>query len=192
MNLFEFAEKFRLSLPKVKQMHKAGYLRLDDDLGSEATAIRHLLSRGQPLTAAMLCTLVEDPGMALDLGRYSARAQAQLDDLGNAKAQAAPKEVAAYISDAARGDPQAVAVLVNWLKDVIPARPVNHSFIAVRLLLGLAPSVRKFDIPRIPRALLECRKVSDFAGWWLVSQNGTRGKTFYKRPDKKALASFDL
>lgn len=31
MNQFEFAEKFRLSLSKVKQMHKAGYLRLDDD-----------------------------------------------------------------------------------------------------------------------------------------------------------------
>lgn len=192
MNLFEFCEKFKISLSKARAMLKADVLRLDENTSELAQEVRHLISRGQPLTAAHLCAMIEEPGLVLDLGRYAGKAQEQLDVLGNAKAGAAPKQVAAYISEAARGDREAVAVLVEWLKDIIPAKPVAHSFIAVRLLLGLAPSVRKFDVPRIPRALHECRKCEDFADWFEVSYSGTRAKTFYRRPAKKPVATFDL
>lgn len=192
MNIFEFCERFHISLAKARKMNKAGVLRLDENTNERATEIRLLLSKGQPLTAAHLCAMIEEPGLVLDLGRYAGKAQEQLDVLGNAKAGAAPKQVAAYISEAARGDREAVAVLVEWLKDIIPAKPVAHSFIAVRLLLGLAPSVRKFDVPRIPRALHECRKCEDFADWFELSYSGTRAKTFYRRPAKKPVATFDL
>jgi len=191
MNLFEFCEKFKISLSKARAMLKADVLRLDENTSELAQEVRHLISRGQPLTAAHLCAMIEEPGLVLDLGRYAGKAQEQLDALGNAKAGAAPKQVAAYISEAARGDREAVAVLVEWLKEIIPAKPVAHSFIAVRLLLGLAPSVRKFDVPRIPRALHECRKREDFADWFEVSYSGTRAKTFYRRPAKKSV-KFDL
>lgn len=192
MNLFEFAEKFSISLSKARAMQKADVLRLDETTSEEAAEIRTLLIKGQSLTAALLCWLVDNPAQVWELGKYSGKAQEQLDALGNAKAGAAPKQVAAYISEAARGDREAVAVLVDWLKEVIPAKPVAHSFIAVRLLLGLAPSVRKFDVPRIPRALLQCRQCEDFAGWWTVHTHGTRSQTFYKRPVKKPLVNFDL
>lgn len=192
MNLFEFTEKFKISLRKARAMEKAGVLRLDENTNERATEIRLLLSKGQPLTAAQLCELVEDPALVLDLGRYAARAREQIDALGNVKAETAPKEIAAYISEAARGDQEAVSVLLNWLFEIIPAKRVGHSFIAVRLLLGLAPSVRKFDVPRIPRALLECRRRQEFAEWWTVEARGTRSQTFYKRPVKKPLATFDL
>lgn len=189
MNLFEFCEKFNISLRKARLMQKADVLRLDENTSEIATRIRDLLAKGQPLTAEQLCALVEEPSLVLDLGRYSGRAQAQLDALGNVKAEIAPKQVVAYISDAARGDREAVSVLVDWLKSVIPARPVSHSYLAVRLLLGLAPSVRGFDVPRLPRALFECRKRAEFANWWQVSRNGTRSNTFYAQPAKK---EFDL
>ena len=192
MNLFEFTEKFKISLRKARAMEKAGVLRLDENTNERATEIRLLLSKGQPLTAAQLCELVEDPALVLDLGRYAARAREQIDALGNVKAETAPKEIAAYISEAARGDQEAVSVLLNWLFEIIPAKRVGHSFIAVRLLLGLAPSVRKFDVPRIPRALLECRRRQEFADWFEVSYSGTRAKTFYRRPAKKPVATFDL
>ena len=189
MNLFEFAEKFKISLRKARAMQKADLLRLDETTSEEAAEIRTLLIKGQPLTAALLCWLVDNPAQVWELGRYAGKAQEQLETLGNVKAQAAPKEIAEYISEAARGDSDAVALLVSWLKEIIPARDVPHSFIAVRLLLGLAPSVRKFDVPRIPRALLQCRRCEDFAGWWTVHTHGTRSQTFYKRPAKK---EFDL
>lgn len=192
MNLFEFAEKFNISLSKARAMQKADVLRLDEVVSEEAAEIRALLIKGQPLTAALLCWLVDNPAQVWELGRYTGKAQEQLETLGNVKAQAAPKEIAANISDAARGDSEAVALLVSWLKEIIPARDVPHSFIAVRLLLGLAPGVRRFDVPRIPRALLQCRRCEDFAGWWIIHTHGTRSQTFYKRPAKKPLATFDL
>lgn len=188
---YEFAEKFGISLKKVRAMIKANDWPREQE-SPEFDAIRHLLNKGQPLPAAHLCAMIEEPGLVLDLGRYAGKAQEQLDALGNARAGAAPKQVAAYISEAARGDREAVAVLVEWLKEIIPAKPVAHSFIAVRLLLGLAPSVRKFDVPRIPRALHECRKSEEFADWFEVSYSGTRARTFYRKPAKKPVVDFDL
>lgn len=192
MNLFEFTEKFKISLRKARAMEKAGVLRLDENINERATEIRALLIKGQPLTAALLCWLVENPAQVWELGRYASRAQDELDALGDARGQAAPKLVAAYVTDAAKGDPEAVGVLLDWLKRILPAQPVAHSFIAVRLLLGLAPSVRKFDVPRIPRALLNCRRHDAFAGWWRVEAHKSRNVTIYQRPDKKALANLDL
>lgn len=192
MNIFEFCERFHISLAKARKMNKAGVLRLDENTSDAITEIRHSLSRGQPLTAAQLVELVESPSAVLDLGRYASRAQDELDALGDARAQAAPKLVAAYVTDAAKGDPEAVGVLLDWLKRILPAQPVSHSFIAVRLLLGLAPNIRQFDVPRIPRALLNCRRHDAFAGWWRVENRKSRNVTIYQRPDKKALANLDL
>lgn len=192
MNLFEICDTFKISLHKARLMHKKGVLRIDEDMSDTLAETRHLLANGQPLTAMHLCELVENPGLILDLGKYAGRAEGNLGVIGNAKEQAAPKQVAAYISDAACGDREAVDILLPWLMEIIPSDPVPHSFIAVRLLLGLAPSVRKFDAPRIRKALLECRKREEFADWWYVSRIGTRNKTFYRRPAKKPVATFDL
>jgi len=192
MNIFEFCERFHISLAKARKMNKAGVLRLDENTSEAITEIRHALSRGQPLTAAQLVELVESPSAVLDLGRYADKAQEQLDALGDARAQAAPKLVAAYVTDAAKGDPEAVGVLLDWIKRILPAHPVSHSFIAVRLLLGLAPNIRQFDVPRIPRALLNCRRHDAFAGWWRVENRKSRNVTIYQRPDKKTLANLDL
>lgn len=192
MNIFEYADKYEISLKKARRQLKDGVLRLDESIDPQTVEIRDWLSRGQNLTAAQLCTLIENPGVLLDLGRYMDKAQDQLDALGDAKGEVAPKMVAAYVTDAARGDEEAVNVLVGWAKQILPNKPVPHSYIAVRLLLGLAPNVRHFDIPRVPRALLNCRKREDFAPWWRVEKRKSRSVTLYQQPDKKTLANFDL
>lgn len=187
MNIFDFCEQFHISHAKAKKMNKAGVLRLDENTREEITEIRHILSRGQPLTAAHLVELVDSPGALLDLGRYASRAQAELDGLGNVRAEIAPKIVAANITDAAKNDPEAVDVLLAWLRGVIPAKPVGHAYLAVRLLLGLAPNIRQYDVPRIPRALLNCRLHESFAGWFRVEKVKSRNVTIYQRPAKIVL-----
>lgn len=187
MNIFEFCERFHISHAKAKKMNKAGALRLDENTREETAEIRHILSRGQPLTAAHLVELVDNPGSLLDLGRYAPAAQREIDALGNVRAEIAPKLVAAYITDAAKNEPEAVDALLGWLRGVIPAKPVGHSFLAVRLLLGLAPNIRQYDVPRIPRALLNCRLREEFAGWWRVEKQKSRNVTVYQRPAKIAL-----
>lgn len=189
MNLFDFCERFSISMAKARKMEKAGVLRLDENTSEEIAAIRHNLIKGQPLTAAQLVALVESPSAVLDLGRYASRAQGELDELGDAKGEAAPKHVVAYVTDAAKGEPEAVGVLLDWLQTILPKNPVSHSYIAVRLLLGLAPNIRQYDVPRIPRALLNCRRHDAFAGWWKIEKRAGRNSTIYQRPAKK---SFDL
>lgn len=190
MNIYEFCEEFKISLGKARKMNKRGVLRLDGGDSEAAGEMRHYLGRGQALPAAHLVALLEDPALLLDLGRYADRAEQQIAELGaKVKDDAAPREIVAYVTDAAKGDPEAVGVLLDWLKTILPARPVPHSFIAVRLLLGLAPSIRQYDVPRIPRALLNCRRHDAFAGWWKIETRAGRNITIYSQPTKK---SFDL
>lgn len=191
MNIFEYSERYNISLAKARRQMKDGVLRIDETTSEGIIAIRHHLSRGHPLTAAQLVELVDNAGAVMDLGRYASLAEKQVAALGNVRSEAAPKLVAAYVTDAAKGDKEAVAALIAWLKDVIPAKPVEHNYLAVRLLLGLAPNIRRYDIPRVPRALHECRKSEDFAGWWQTVPKRSRNVTIYQRP-KKLVAGFDL
>ena len=192
MNIFEFCERFHISLAKARKMNKAGVLRLDENTSEAITEIRHCLSRGQTLTAAQLVELIENPGSTLDLGRYAGRADEQLSVLGDARNEIAPKNIAACVTFAAKGEAESIDTLLSWLQQIIPAWPVGHSYIAVRLLLGIPANLRQFDIPRIPRALHECRRREEFAGWWRTERPKDRNVTIYQRPTKKPLANLDL
>lgn len=194
MNIFEFCEKFNLSLPKARKMLKAGVLRLDENTPETVTEIRFSLSRGQRLTSAQMAYLAESPDAIGDMGRYAAKAQTCLDEIRDASGRIvpAPEMVSAYISDAARGDHEAVSVLVDYIHDILPNRPVPHSYIAVRLLLGLDIRVREYDVPRVPRALYHCRQHEEFVGWWHIGKVGNRSMTIYQRPCKKVLVNLDL
>lgn len=183
MNIFDFCERFHISQRKAREMMKAGVLRLDENTSDELTSIRAYLRSGQNLSAVQLVYLLENPGELLMLGKYVDKASLLLSTLGDAKGEAAPRMTAALITDVSGGDADAVSALVAWLKEVIPAnRRVQHSYIAVRLLLGLDASARKYDAPRIPRALLYCRRDPSFAGWWRVERGSSRNVTYYQRP----------
>lgn len=185
MNIFEFCERYHISLAKARRIAKDNPAWFS---GTSTTfdLIRTTLANGDRLTAAQLVELIEQPSGLLELGKYASRAEKELAALG--KPQAAPKEVVANIMEAAKGEPDALLILVDWLKSIIGDSPVGHAFIAVRLLLGTPASIRKSEGPRIPRALLNARNHPDFAGYWRVEKRGARNSTVYQ----KSLASLDL
>jgi hypothetical protein len=188
MNIYEFCEKFRISLRKARKMDKAGVLRLDSGESEHGAEIRQQLRKGQPLTVAHFLYIIEEPTILSELCPYDEKAKNQLAALGDVNDEAAPREVAAYITDAARGDDEAIGILVGWLKGKIPAEAVTHHWVAIRLLMGLAANIRGYDVPRIQRALLNCRKSPDFTGWWRVETIRSRQVTFYQRSE----IAFDL
>jgi hypothetical protein len=188
-SIHEFCTEFHISLKKAQRMEKRGWLRVDGST-SVGDEIRLSLQRGAKLTAVQLVQLIESPGAVMDLGpRYSERAQAELDALGDARNEAAPPAVATNILEVYEDDPEAVATMVRWLKGVIPAEPVGHAYLAVRLLLGVAENVRKFDVPRIQRALMNCRNHPDLAGYWRREKHLSRSRTVYQKGTEKG---FDL
>lgn len=189
MNLFEFCEKYHISLAKARKMQKANVLRLDRDEDGRAAQIRFYLGRGQHLTLGQMSILLEEPSLLLDLGRHEDKAEEQLAEVGDVRGEAAPREVAAHCWGAATGkEPEAVAILVDWLRSILPAHPVSHYWVGLRLLWGTPANIRHYEVPRVPLALLQCRKHPDFAGWWHTVENRSRTQTLYHRPEKP----FDL
>ena len=170
-------------------MYNAGILLLDAGESEYGAVIRRQLRKGQPLTVAHYLAIIEDPSILAELGRYRERAERKLAALGDAINEAAPKEVAAYISDAAKGDEEAIGILSDWIKQRLPAEAATPYWIAVRLLLGIPQKARKFDVPRIWRALSNCRKSEEFQGWWRVERRGSKTFTVYQRP---GMPRFDL
>lgn len=180
MNVFEFAEEFRLSLAKARAIKKR-FPQIFDGEDSRFDPLRATLAKGNRLTAPQLVELIENRAGLLELGKYAATAQRELDALGKVKGQEAPKAVVANIMEAAKNEPDAVQILVDWLRDVIPAEPVEHAYLAVRLLLGLPENIRKYEAPRIPRALLNARNHPDLAGWWRLEKSISRNRTLYQK-----------
>jgi hypothetical protein len=180
VNIYEVAEKHKISLNKLRAMDKDGLLRLDESANA-SDPIRATLMKGNPLPVSQLVQLVEEPSLLLDLGKYARDAEKQIAALSDPLRQVAPKPVAAAVTDAAKNDPEAVALLVAWLKEIIPTRPVGHAFIAVRLLLGIPPAIRKYEAPRIGRALLNCRNNPALAGWWTVKPGVQSNSTIYQK-----------
>lgn len=185
--LRDIAKKTGVGLWTLRKLHKAGFLKADDD-DAATEKIRLTLARGNPLSVAQLVELIEDPSIEGDLGRYADRARAQVAALGNVKADAAPLNVCAYIDEASNGNVAAISVIAAWVRQVVPpAGAVNHGWIASRLVWN-SPS-RDEDLARVSLALIAARKELD--GWFYVDSNGSRSKTFYARP-KKGVAKFDL
>lgn len=191
MNIFEFAEKYKISVPKTRKIAKDYPALFDAGDNPIAGAMRHYLGRGQSLTAEHLCALIEQPSLMLALGKYTESAQTQVDALRKPRLEVAPPEITAIIGEAAKGEPVAVQSLIEWLCRVIPSVKVTHSYIAVRLLLGVHVNSRQYEVPRIPRALLHCRRHEQFAGWWIIEKLNSRSITIYQKP-KKTVANFDL
>lgn len=179
MNIFEFCERYHISLAKARKIAKDNPAWFNAT-GNAFDLIRASLANGDRLTAAQLVELIEEPGGLLELGKYAGRAESELAALG--KTQAAPREVVANIMEAAKGEPDALQILVDWLKTIIGDSPVGHAFIAVRLLLGTPASIRRSEGPRIPRALHNARNHPDFAGHWHTKPgNKNRNITIYQK-----------
>lgn len=189
MTLHDLCQKTKISMSTLRKLHR---LKVDFSLipeenaeNTEAAAIRFHLARNPDLTVNQMLRLIAEPDLIFELKRYTERAQAQIDALGNYKATAAPRAVTAYIADAGKGekgvgDPAAVQVLVDWLKAILPTKPVNFGWIAVRLLINLPESLRAENAKMLLLTMINVRNHEDFKPYW----SRTKGKIIYARPNK--------
>jgi hypothetical protein len=174
-------------------MQKGGWLNVGEAASVEVEKMRDLLRACAPLSALQLCYLIDNPGDIFKLGRYVASAQDQLDAIGNVRGEAAPFEVAGLTMNAAQGEDEALAMVVDWIKRTLPesGESVPYVWIASRLLLAFPANIRQFEVTRIQRTLARARALPEFSDWWSYGKLRGRKATFYTRP-KNSLASLDL
>jgi len=184
MNIYEMSEKYKITLVKLRRLHKDGHLRCEGDPGEELVSqMRHYLGRGQPLTVEMLIELIENPGTLIDLGHYAGKARAQVEALGDVKGETAPRAVSAGLSDATAGDGDAVEAVADWIRGVLPeGGAVSHHWLATRLLMSVPAGARKYDLKRAPIVLLKARGLPKLKGWFYTEKSKGRTQTFYARP----------
>jgi hypothetical protein len=135
---------------------------------------------------ARLLALIDAPDLLDELGavrpRYASRAREQIRALGDMSHGMAPRDVTAAIPGAARGDDDESLKIADWLKGILPAAPVAHAWIVVRLLKPLNEFMRGQSAPLISPALLNMRKLPEFAGYWRSEKIGTRNQIRYFQP----------
>lgn len=178
MNIHEMSNRTGVSLSTLRKLDRLGVLKVDAE-SDAAAAIRFHLTRNQQMTAAQFLAVLDDRTLISELGRYSARCQAQLDGLGAVEATLAPKSVTAEIPQAARGDDDAALVIAEWLMSILPADPVPHAWPAVRLLMPLNEFLREQYAPLINLALLNVRRLPEFALCWRSEKIGDRNQIRY-------------
>lgn len=181
MNVFEFHERYKISLTKARRIGKENPQWFDGTAGA-TDSLRATISKGNEPTAVQLVALIENPAGLLELGKYAGQVERELAALGNPQAEVAPRDVVANVMEAAKGEPEAVAILSDWVKRILAhGKPVNHAYIASRILLGIPATIRKFEAPRIPRALLNVRQQPGFASFWHVEKGTSRNRTVYQK-----------
>jgi len=175
MNVFELSNKTRISVKSLRKLQELKLLKLDPDPPSDehpnAPQMRFILMRQGQLSVPYLLTLITKPDTLYDLRKYETRARAQISALGDYQATLAPKEVTAVIDRAAGAEPDAALILAQWLGDVLPAEPVGHHWVAVRLLLPLPEFQREKAMSLVSLALMHMRKLDAFRPYWESVEN---------------------
>jgi hypothetical protein len=177
MNIYQLSVKTGIPVVKLRKLDKLGALVTDGETGFLDTLIFHMRGN-RVLSVAQLLALLDAPDLLDELGavrpRYASRAREQIAALGDTSTDRAPREVTAAIQGASRGDDDESLIIVEWLKTILPAAPVPHAWIVVRLLLPLNEFMREQAAPLISPALLNARKLPEFAGYWRSEKVGTR------------------
>lgn len=183
MTLREYCRRYKISVKKARQQFRDGVLRLEDEKLSskEIYAIELAFKRGNPISVQSLCYLLGHKGEIVELGRWADDARDLLEALGDVTGEAAPPRVAATISEAARNQDEALAILVPWILSILPDYPVTHSYIASRLVMGLPENQRAFNFPRLARAMNNCRAHADFSAFWQIKSEKSRNVTYYQK-----------
>jgi hypothetical protein len=182
VNIFRLSFQTGIPLRKLRLLERLGALRVDPNPEFIDGLIFHMRGN-RNLTVAQLLALMDDPATLDDLGaarpRYASRAREQIAALGDVRATMAPREVTAAIPAASRGDDDEGLIIATWLKSVLPPVPVSHAWITVRLLLPLNEFLRGTTAPLISPALLNVRKLPEFAGYWHSWKDGSRSTISY-------------
>lgn len=184
MDIYGISNRSGLSLRSLRKLEQLAVLKTTPPDNPVIEPMRYNIRKGHSLTALQLAALVEDPDLLWELGDHSEKTQARIDGLGDCQGSKAPMPIVLAVEGAAKDKAEAIELLCDWLRSIIPpVGPVTHYFVAVRLLLGVVPNLRKYVASRIPQALLNCRNAESFAGWSSKEpDNRGRNVTRYHRP----------
>lgn len=189
MNVYDIASEFNLSVRKVRKMDQAGLFKKSTEEDTIVSKMTYSLRKGNRLSAINLAALIDDPNLVYELGPYSEAAAEQIRSLGNPKDEIGER-IWARVDFAAMDRPDDVDAMIEWIKSVVPAnRGVPYEYIAVRVLLAKQGGVRRYLAGKLPRAILNCRKVTDFERWVTLTPNKYgHNATLFCRPGN----AFDL
>lgn len=182
MNIHEAAKRSGASLTILRKLEKLKLIAFDDE-NEMAHALRFHLARNQQLTTVQILTLIEQPDLLGELGTYQTRARLQLAVIGDVKATQAPGNVTAEIREAGKGDDDAALVLARWLMATLPVEPVSHQWVAARLLFPLSEFMRAQTAPMVSLAMLNVRRLPEFAGNWKREKIDGKPQSRYFRVD---------
>lgn len=183
-NIYEIYNKSDVSLRTLKKLDRLGFLKSDEIENPEIAKMICALQKGNRLSVAHRVMLIDEPPLLFKLGKYARHAKEQLDELGDAKGEAAKPAISFVIDQASRDQLNEVAALGKWMKRIIPAdQEVSHHYVAVRALLGVSPDSRNHIAGQINRAFLNVRNSPDFVGWFTLkpTRHGNN-VSFYHRP----------
>lgn len=185
MNIHQMANRTGIALRDLRKLDRLKVLKLDRETPA-SDAIRFHLSRNPRLTVEHMLALIDEPDILDELSpKHAARVKTQMAalDLDNSEAPLAPIEVAASVASAARTDAAAAATIAHWLMGVLPsAAPVSHHWVAVRLLAPSAKVIRDQDLSLIGLALVNVRRVPEFAGYWKSETINGKPAILYQKP----------
>lgn len=185
MNIYQLSLKSEIPLKALRRLEKLGVLKVDAGNEELEKLIFHMRGN-QILSVAQLLRLIEQPDLLAEMRawkpRYAKRAREQIAALGDMSSSLAPRDVTAAVVGAARGEDDESLVIAEWLKTVLPAVPVGHAWVAVRLLLPLNEFMRGNVAPSVNIALMNMRKLPELRGWWRSDKIGTRSVIQYWRP----------
>lgn len=183
MNIYQLSVKAQIPVVRLRKLEKLGALKVDGENEFIDRLIFHM-RKNSVLTAAQCLTLIEASDLLDELHaakpRYAKRAREQLQILGDVLPAA--REATAAIAGASRGDDDESLIVAEWLKSILPSDPVPHAWVAVRLLKPLNEFQREQSSPLISPALLNMRKLPEFAGYWRSEKFGTRSVIKYFQP----------
>jgi hypothetical protein len=190
IDIYEMHLKSGVSIRHLKKLQRLGFLRAIDPENPEIAKMLCTLKKGNPLGALQLTVLAESPSLIWELGRYASKARAQVEALGDVKADTPSPMIAMTLIEAAKREPDLVEVqrLERWMKKVIPVEgEVPHQFLAARALFGMSDSSKPFYAGMAAKAFANVRRRPSFEGWFTIrSASHDRRKTFYHQP------TFDL
>jgi hypothetical protein len=193
MNIYQLSVKSGIPVTKLRKLEKLKALVIDQETEFLDKLIFHMRGN-QTLSVSQLLTLIREPALLEELAaarpRYAKRAGEQIAALGDISQHEAPVSVIGAIVGASRGDDDESLVIVNWLQSILPAEPVPHAWIAVRLLKPVNEFTRGQLAPLISPAMLNVRKLPEFKGYWHSWKAGSRSVISYYR--KSVVDALDL
>lgn len=193
MDIYDMKLEFHISLKKLRRMEKAGVLRVGKSkMPKHWQMVRSDIKKGK-MSARSIALAYRYPR---ELDKVMEMSSRQREVVRNHFLKADLPAVAprAYDGDlmvgvitagASGNEEPYLNKFICQMHEIIPERPVDHNYVAVRILLA-APN--EVDICNtsyfLRRALLNAKDSPTMKGWWHREPTGSRKgyRTIYHRP----------